>query len=75
MWLNVLIMGFSCLFVGFILGWVMGRPRRWDRYIVSGISAGISGGSSSGSSSEAARFPARPTEHLASLPPTLTTRG
>jgi hypothetical protein len=33
MWLNVLIMGFASLFVGFILGWVIGRPRRWDRYI------------------------------------------
>jgi hypothetical protein len=57
MWLNVFIMGFASLFVGFILGWVMGRPRRWDHYV----------------SSEAARIPARPEDSLAPLPPTLTT--
>jgi hypothetical protein len=35
MWLNVFITGFASLFVGFILGWVMGRPWRWDRYVSS----------------------------------------
>jgi hypothetical protein len=30
MWLNVIIMGCASLAVGFILGWVTARPRRWD---------------------------------------------
>ena len=30
MWLNVIIMGVASLAVGFVLGWVAARPRRWD---------------------------------------------
>jgi hypothetical protein len=33
MWLNTIILGLACLFTGFIVGWVCGRPRRWDRYV------------------------------------------
>jgi hypothetical protein len=33
MWLNVCTMGFASMFVGFVVGWVMGRPRRWDPHI------------------------------------------
>ena len=32
MWLNILFMGFACLLVGFLVGWVVARPRRWDSY-------------------------------------------
>ncbi|MCW2913652.1 MAG: hypothetical protein JWN52_1720 [Actinomycetia bacterium] len=58
MWLNVFIMGFASLFVGFVLGWVMARPRRWDRYV----------------SDNAESFPARPEEDLTPLSSPLTTR-
>jgi hypothetical protein len=30
MWLNVIILSLASLSVGFILGWVVGRPRRWE---------------------------------------------
>jgi hypothetical protein len=30
MWLNVIILSIASLSVGFILGWVVGRPRRWE---------------------------------------------
>lgn len=33
MWLNVLILSFACLLVGFILGWIVACPRRWDAYV------------------------------------------
>jgi hypothetical protein len=29
MWLNFVFLIFASLCVGFILGWVVGRPRRW----------------------------------------------
>lgn len=29
MWLNLLFSIVASLCVGFILGWIMGRPRRW----------------------------------------------
>jgi hypothetical protein len=33
MWLNTIILSLACLLTGFILGWVCGRPRRWDRHV------------------------------------------
>jgi len=30
MWLNVMILGFASLSLGFVLGWVVARPKRWD---------------------------------------------
>jgi hypothetical protein len=30
MWLNLLFLGVASLSVGFILGWIVARPRRWD---------------------------------------------
>ncbi|MCW2889144.1 MAG: hypothetical protein QOE54_3047 [Streptosporangiaceae bacterium] len=59
MWLNVFIMGFASLSVGFILGWVMGRPRRWDRYVWN----------------EAPTVPGPATDDLVPLSTTLTTHG
>ena len=29
MWLNVLILSLASLSTGFVLGWVVGRPKRW----------------------------------------------
>jgi hypothetical protein len=29
MWLNVTILSLASLSTGFVLGWVVGRPRRW----------------------------------------------
>jgi hypothetical protein len=29
MWLNFFILSLACLCVGFILGWIVARPRRW----------------------------------------------
>jgi hypothetical protein len=29
MWLNFIFLVIACLCVGFILGWVVARPRRW----------------------------------------------
>jgi hypothetical protein len=29
MWLNFIVLIIACLCVGFILGWIVGRPRRW----------------------------------------------
>lgn len=29
MWLNMIFLSFASLFVGFILGWLVARPRRW----------------------------------------------
>jgi hypothetical protein len=33
MWLNLIILSFACLFVGFILGWIAACPRRWQAYL------------------------------------------
>lgn len=33
MWLNMIILSFACLLVGFILGWIVACPRRWDAYV------------------------------------------
>jgi hypothetical protein len=30
MWLNVIILTLASLSVGFILGWIIARPRRWE---------------------------------------------
>jgi hypothetical protein len=32
MWLNFVILVIASLCVGFILGWVVGRPRRWGGF-------------------------------------------
>jgi hypothetical protein len=32
MWLNIMFLTFASLCVGFILGWVMARPRRWGAF-------------------------------------------
>lgn len=29
MWLNMIFLSVACLCVGFILGWLVARPRRW----------------------------------------------
>lgn len=29
MWLNMIFLSLASLFVGFILGWLVARPRRW----------------------------------------------
>ncbi len=36
MWLNIVFTGSACLLVGFLLGWVVGRPRRWGAFDVGG---------------------------------------
>jgi hypothetical protein len=33
MWLNFIIMIVASLSVGFILGWIVGRPRRWGVFV------------------------------------------
>lgn len=33
MWLNMIFLTIASLCVGFILGWIVARPRRWDDYI------------------------------------------
>lgn len=33
MWLNLVFLILASLFVGFILGWVVGRPRRWGAFV------------------------------------------
>lgn len=33
MWLNVLFLILASLCVGFILGWIVARPRRWGAFI------------------------------------------
>ncbi|MBW8481043.1 hypothetical protein [Actinomadura parmotrematis] len=34
MWLNLIILGAASLVVGFVLGWIVACPRRWDtRYL------------------------------------------
>ncbi len=30
MWLNVIILAFASLSVGFLVGWVFALPKRWD---------------------------------------------
>ncbi|MCP2338265.1 hypothetical protein [Actinomadura rupiterrae] len=32
MWLNLLMMGVASLAVGFVLGWIVACPRRWDAH-------------------------------------------
>jgi hypothetical protein len=32
MWLNLVFLVLASLCVGFILGWVVGRPRRWGAF-------------------------------------------
>jgi hypothetical protein len=54
MWLNLVFLTFASLCVGFILGWVVARPRRWgafggDAPGVAGASGGP-GGSATGNS-------------------------
>jgi hypothetical protein len=34
MWLNFIIMIVASLCVGFILGWIVARPRRWGAFVV-----------------------------------------
>jgi hypothetical protein len=33
MWLNLIFLIFASLCVGFILGWFVGRPRRWGAFV------------------------------------------
>jgi hypothetical protein len=35
MWLNSVFLILACLCVGFILGWVVARPRRWGAFVAS----------------------------------------
>lgn len=32
MWLNLIILSVASLVVGFVLGWIVACPRRWDAY-------------------------------------------
>lgn len=32
MWLNMLFLSLASLCVGFILGWIVARPRRWGAF-------------------------------------------
>lgn len=32
MWLNMIFLSLASLFVGFILGWLVARPRRWGAF-------------------------------------------
>jgi hypothetical protein len=32
MWLNMFFLTIASLCVGFILGWIVARPRRWDTF-------------------------------------------
>lgn len=41
MWLNFMFLIFASLCVGFILGWVVARPRRWGAFGVD--SPGVAG--------------------------------
>ena len=36
MWLNMIFLSLASLFVGFILGWLVGRPRRWGVFAGGG---------------------------------------
>jgi hypothetical protein len=33
MWLNLIVLSAASLIVGFIIGVVVGRPRRWDAFV------------------------------------------
>lgn len=33
MWLNFIVLILASLCVGFILGWLVGRPRRWGTFV------------------------------------------
>jgi hypothetical protein len=35
MWLNTIFLVLACLCVGFILGWVVARPRRWGVFVAN----------------------------------------
>ncbi|GLY82666.1 hypothetical protein Airi02_005970 [Actinoallomurus iriomotensis] len=35
MWLNFIFLVLACLCVGFILGWVVARPRRWGVFVAN----------------------------------------
>ncbi|WP_329258435.1 hypothetical protein OG417_20695 [Actinoallomurus sp. NBC_01490] len=35
MWLNFIFLVIACLCVGFILGWVVARPRRWGVFVAT----------------------------------------
>jgi hypothetical protein len=74
MWLNVFITGFASLSVGFILGWVMGRPWRWDRHVFNDVRSDDTV-SDDARSNDAGSVPARHGEDLPPLPTTLTMRG
>jgi hypothetical protein len=34
MWLNFIVIVIASLCVGFILGWIVARPRRWGTFVV-----------------------------------------
>lgn len=36
MWLNMLILSIASIAVGFILGWIVALPKRWDRVAQTG---------------------------------------
>ncbi len=36
MWLNMIFLSLASLFVGFVLGWLVGRPRRWGVFAAGG---------------------------------------
>ncbi|GAA0323631.1 hypothetical protein NE235_05165 [Actinoallomurus spadix] len=39
MWLNMLFLTIASLCVGFILGWIVARPRRWGGFPTGGPAA------------------------------------
>ncbi|GAA4616969.1 hypothetical protein GCM10023195_75580 [Actinoallomurus liliacearum] len=39
MWLNMLFLAIASLCVGFVLGWIVARPRRWGGFPTGGPAA------------------------------------
>jgi hypothetical protein len=40
MWLNMFFLTIASLCVGFILGWIVARPRRWETFPGGGFPSG-----------------------------------
>ncbi len=47
MWLNSVFLILACLCVGFILGWVVARPRRWGVFVAGAPDSGEDRGADS----------------------------
>lgn len=55
MWLNFVILTIASLCVGFILGWVVARPRRWGSFDTLGGPGAPGGEDQTGANSFARR--------------------